>query len=109
MKGDFYNTIQEDDNALELSKKKAERQEDRILDYFQRHPFDSYTPFEIQHRVFGANGKVPITSVRRALTNLTDSGLLEKLEDFKLEVFGKRNHKWALANPTINNQLTLNF
>jgi hypothetical protein len=30
MKGNFYNTIQEDDNALELSKKKAERQEDRI-------------------------------------------------------------------------------
>jgi len=39
----------------------------------------------------------PITSVRRAMTNLSNQGKLEKSNVMMLERYGKKNHYWHLA------------
>jgi Fe2+ or Zn2+ uptake regulation protein len=94
MKGVFYNTIDEPASELEASRTKVDRQEDIILDLFRKSPRLTLTPFEVHERVLP---DAPITSIRRALTNLTDSGLLEKLASQKIERWGKRNYQWRLA------------
>jgi hypothetical protein len=56
------------------------------------------TPFEVLEKYEKHNPRVPITSIRRAITNLTDRGLLEKTPNFKVERYGKTNHLWKLQN-----------
>lgn len=64
----FYNTTHETGATLHQFRAAAERQEDVILRFFQAHPGELFTPSEINARVLpGAE----ITSVRRAMTNLT--------------------------------------
>lgn len=93
-KGTFYNTIAEPPQDLQTSRRAVDKQENIILSWFKGHPHSRCTPFEIHDQVLPA---APITSVRRALTNLTDSGLLEKLDSQKVERWGKRNYEWRLA------------
>jgi hypothetical protein len=39
----------------------------------------------------------PITSTRRALTNLLDAGLVVKLDETQKGMFGKSEHLWRVA------------
>jgi len=41
----------------------------------------------------------PLTSIRRALTNLTTRGLLEKRAETITGLYGRREHLWTLARP----------
>jgi len=71
------------------------RQADAILAYFQAHPGVALTPFEVWEGVAIA---CPVTSIRRALTNLSSQGLLVKDVDAgKRERFGTFNAAWRLA------------
>lgn len=85
------------DEALE-GERKAERQEDLILDWFRYQPPGArFTPSEV-HAVFLAHGW-PITSVRRALTNLS-SGETPPLEhhpaDRRSGPLGAKESTWSL-------------
>ena len=82
---------------LRAGRKKAERQDDIILKFFEAHPNQGHTPFAI----WNALGQPwPITSVRRALTNLTNAGRLRKdSEHQRLEIYGVRNCVWRLDAP----------
>lgn len=98
----YYNTNNELGATLETSKKKASYQANVILDFFNRNAGQSYTPCEVltfcfpKHPHF--NEGVPITSVRRAITNLTLKGLLVKTGTMKLGYQGKMVHTWKLNN-----------
>jgi DNA replication protein DnaD len=91
----YYNTNNESGQTLKESKKKTETQEDKILEFFQEFPFLDLNPFDIQHRVF--NDSTPITSVRRALTDLSNKGKLIKTNRVVNGIYGKNNHTWKLA------------
>lgn len=81
---------------LRKGKRQAARQEDIVLQFFERHPNEGFTPFALQSAM-GTNW--PITSVRRALTDLTNEGKLEKhVEQQRIEVYGVRNCVWRLAD-----------
>jgi hypothetical protein len=41
--------------------------------------------------------KCPITSIRRGMTNLANSGKLVKTDDLTMGKFGKREHLWVAA------------
>ena len=43
----------------------------------------------------------PITSIRRAMTNLSNEGHLEKTDDYVFGMYAKREHLWTL--PTEKN------
>ena len=90
----FHNTIDLHSHELTDAKHKARSQQDIILDYFQRYPDSWATPFEIQMNLF--TKMTPITSIRRAMTNLTNAGKLRKTHVKVVEKWGAWNHKWRL-------------
>ena len=87
----YYNTNQETGNTLKGSWKKTDRQEDLILEFFQRNHGLSFSPEIINKRVLPA---VPLTSVRRAITNLTNDGRLRKTSVMVKGKYGKKIHTW---------------
>jgi len=99
----YYNTNSEVGLELRTSKEKSFLQQNRILSYFQTFPQDTFTPEEVWQAVF--DPYVPLTSVRRAITNLTEVGKLVKTDVFKVSSFGKRCHCWKAAAPVFAKEL----
>ena len=44
--------------------------------------------------------KCPITSIRRAMTNLAKSGKLKKTSKYTIGKFGKKEHLWVIEEPS---------
>ena len=91
----FHNTIDEKGHPLFKSQAKARSQQERILAFFHQHSALYFTPFEIHKLVLPY---APITSVRRALTNLQKAGYLKKTGIMVLGNYDKNNHTWRLKN-----------
>lgn len=94
----FYNTIHESGEKLRESIRKAQTQEDKILAFFKSFPEKSFTPFDIQY-VGVFDNSVPLTSIRRAMTNLEKKNFLEKTQEQREGGFGKANYCWRLSEP----------
>lgn len=92
----YYNTTNLSGSDLDKATKGCESQDDKILAYFRQYPHDYFTPFQVLSALFLCNC-VPITSVRRSISNLTDAGLLEKTDVKRTEIYGKANYCWKLA------------
>jgi len=91
---DFYNTNKETGSTLKKSHKKAANQQVIILNFFNFHPHGYFTPFDIQYRT---RINAPITSIRRAMTNLEGDKKIIKTGKMKPGQYGKQNHTWKLA------------
>jgi hypothetical protein len=72
----------------------AKNQTDKIIKFFAENPFCSFTPAEIWRRLFPES--VPITSVRRSISNLESEGKLQKTNEKVVEQYGRPNYKWRL-------------
>jgi len=90
---DFFNTNQTQGQELKEAKQKARTQQDEIYDLFVKHR--AMTPFDVIEK--GGYDPMQITSIRRAITNLTNAGKLVKTERVRKERLGKRNHLWRIA------------
>lgn len=100
----YYNTNKERGETLERSERKAQTQEEKILHWMQRFEKEKlWTPEEIHYYVFSE--RPPLTSVRRAMTNLATRGLIERSKGMKMGKYGKMIHTWRLASD--NPQLEL--
>ena len=74
---------------------RAVRQEETLLAWFRLRPGRRFTPSEV-HALAGL--RCELTSVRRALTNLSDAGLLVHYERDRVpSPRGGRESKWSLA------------
>lgn len=92
----FHNTIKLSDEQVEEVDAVCKSQEDRIMAIFhqQKKPL---TPFELEQLYGQLYHPVPITSIRRALTNLTKIEKLVKSNDAdKKGEYGKANHTWRV-------------
>ena len=87
----FYNTINEVTNTLVASNKTSRTQEDIILDCFK----SAREPLSPSMVHFLTKLKCPITSIRRAMTDLTKSGSLNKTPKYTIGKFGKKEHLWV--------------
>lgn len=87
----FFNTIQETGSTLSQSHAKAVSQQERILDFFKRHPGRHFTPAEVAKET-----GILLTSVRRAMTDLADAGQIVKTEMLTPGIYGKNNFNWRL-------------
>lgn len=92
----FHNTIHQDGSELGKSRFKANAQEQLILNFFLSNPVGEFTPFEVKDAL-NLDG-VPITSIRRAISNLTEDEELIKTDTQKEGGYGKPNYCWKL-NP----------
>ena len=93
----FFNTTHLNGPALADKIIKCNKQEERILEIMK--PGQPMTPFEV-HNMWDKRlyGDVPITSIRRAMTCLTQKGYLRKLDGVKkIERYGDFNHCWEMV------------
>jgi Fe2+ or Zn2+ uptake regulation protein len=89
----YYNTTNETGEVLKRAKQKTLKQDSRIMSFFESHP-GHWTPCEVWQQCMP---NVPITSVRRSITNLTDQGRLEKTDKKKQGIYGRPNYTWKLS------------
>ena len=96
----YYNTTGQKGKQLEVSWDKTKSQDDKVMEYFRAH--GKATPSEvwfhfIKHEHHGEIlNAVPITSIRRSITNLTNSYLLSKTDNKKEGVYGRPEYVWEI-------------
>jgi hypothetical protein len=94
----FHNTIAIAGPELETAEGKAVTQEEKILDFFRTRAGREYTPCEV-HTYLQQQGKInaltPITSTRRAISNLTTQGKLVKTDIKRKGAFNVVNFTWT--------------
>ena len=67
------------------------------MEAFRKYPTLPMTPHDVLYRG-GFTQDVPITSIRRGLSNLTKSGYLVKTDQMKVGPFGRVSHTWVLKS-----------
>lgn len=90
----YYNTTNAVGRDLEKYREAAENQEDVVLAFYQARPEDAFSPDDVQRRVLP---EAPLTSVRRAITNLTSRGDLVKTDRKARGRYGRLAYLWRLA------------
>jgi hypothetical protein len=91
----YYNTIGLEGVALSNAINKAKTQQDRILFIFNMQRV-SMTPDEVHNLYRQYFYEVPLTSIRRGITNLTNDGELIKTDRKVIGRYGSPNYKWSL-------------
>ena len=95
----FYNTTSETNPTLSEYKRINSGQDATILKCFQAYRFRKLTPNDVWS-LCGLSRNVPITSIRRSITNLTAAGYLVKLSEKKRGGYGRANSLWTLKIET---------
>ena len=97
----FFNTISFSGDDLKKENAKAAKQEDLILSLFKANPNKKLSPSQV-HTILGKKYQIypPITSVRRALTNLTGRLELIKTDEMVPGVYHLPEHTWKYAGLT---------
>ena len=98
----YFNTTKLKGKNLAEAQSQTYNQEQVISLYFTQNPKAELTPFQVNMAILR---NAPITSVRRAMTNLTKNGVLEKLEIQRPGKYGKPNHLWRLKQIITQGQL----
>lgn len=91
----YFNTTGLKGDALKEAEGKASTQEDTVLDFFKATK-GTFTPDQVNKRCLS---EAPLTSVRRAMCNLTTQGKLVKTEKKLQGSYGRDCHAWTLAGP----------
>lgn len=89
----YFNTTNETGATLKTYRAKAAEQEDAILRIFQ--DIGIASPSQI-HKAM--NTSAPLTSIRRAMTNLTTAGKLAKMDHKVQGAYGRKEHAWKIVN-----------
>ena len=88
----FYQTIEQVDSAIKESNKKTKRQEDLIYSLFVK----CNQPLSPSMVLSQSGLNCPITSIRRAMSDLTNEGKLVKTNRQVKGIYGKAEHLWEL-------------
>lgn len=84
----YFNTTKESGKHLEMFTVKAKNQEEQILELMKL--YKKLSPSDVQ-KYFN---NYPLTSVRRALTNLSNKGKLIKTDEKKKGIYGREEFIW---------------
>jgi len=92
----YYNTTNEKGVTLAHNKSSNEKMDRLVMDVFASvFPNIEMTPFQVWTAMNRPDR--PLTSVRRAMTNLTDLGLLEKTDKKQPGKYGRNEHFWKIV------------
>lgn len=91
----YYNTTNESGATLKNNVEKAKSQEEKLLEHFYNFVW-GFNP-SLLHSAFES---YPITSIRRALTNLTKQGKLIKTYEKRIGMYGRSEYVWKLNEKT---------
>jgi|TARA_Y100000385_G_scaffold251151_1_gene273707 hypothetical protein len=95
MKSNFYNTTNQSGIELKSSMQNAKNQAQRIFK-IMKHCNEPMTPFDVLMVYNSFFKPVPITSIRRAITDLTDGNKLIKTAQQKAGHYGVTNYCWIV-------------
>jgi hypothetical protein len=87
----YYNTTRETGEALATATRSAASQTQRVLDLFRSMPNTSIHAWTIKTFL---RGDVPITSVRRAITDLHDAGKIERDDAVYAGPYRRKTHTY---------------
>jgi len=90
----YYNTTNESDETLRDAMLKAKTQDERVLKLFET--YEKMSPYTCHRFYESVYPPVPITSIRRAISNLTKAGKLEKTEVKQPGKYGAKNYVWRV-------------
>jgi len=89
-----------------LAEGKARTQEDIVYTFFKTHWRSAFSPSRV-HAMLVKGDKIkpatPLTSIRRAITNLTEEGKLAMMETLVNGPMGKPEHTWKLTKVRAKN------
>jgi len=88
----YHDTVPETRENVAKYESKARSQEDEIYHFFEMYPGRELSP-----DYFILMYSWPITSIRRAFTNLEKSGKLVKTENRRMGRYGRMTRTWKLA------------
>ena len=94
-----WNTTAETGQTLARYKSNANRQEAAVLALFRRHPNCLLSPSTVcalLNKMLGRQWL--LTSIRRAITSLTEQGLLEKTSRKVIGPQGRPEYQWQLSD-----------
>ena len=93
----YYNTTKTTGQELKKLAKKTKKQNDLIFKLFKLNRKLALSPFEVQAILIRLGlTNAPITSIIRAMTNLTQDGLLSKTNTKRLGPYGRDSYCWKL-------------
>lgn len=101
----FHNTNNSQGVTLEKAEATCKNQEERIYKYFHASPEHKYTAEDVWKTLY-QNSLVPLTSVRRAISNLKEEKKLYQTGEQVIGMYGKRISVWKLRTDN-NPQLKL--
>jgi Fe2+ or Zn2+ uptake regulation protein len=90
-----YNTTSEQGDLLKEYQAQTKAQEAKILVLFRQNPNRTFTAPEVWECAAWV-GQPPLTSVRRALSDLQQLGFIRKGSKRK-GIFGRSNYEWKLC------------
>lgn len=88
----YFNTNRLEGAELAEAERDTRRQESVVLAFFRARPGQPFTPDQVWANAFTA--ATPLTSIRRAITVLTNRGVLVKTERMRQGRYGKPAHCW---------------
>jgi len=95
----YYNTTNETGNLLKTNFEKADNQTQLTLAVFQTYPNDSLSANDVWGFLIdneSINEQTPLTSIRRAITDLTNRDRLVKTDKKVLGSAGRKTYTWRL-------------
>jgi len=93
----YYNTTNEVGEDLIFYELKATKQKDAVLELFQIHKKLSPSQCLRKYQIKTGKVKTPITSIRRAITDLTNEGSLCETPEKMYGEYGRNEHFWKLV------------
>ena len=99
----YYNTIEEVGSALTESNKKTRKQEELIFDLFVKRN----QPLSPSMVLTESGLNCPITSIRRAITDLCNAGRIVKTNRQVRGMYNKPEHLWELPDLKEPKQVSL--
>jgi hypothetical protein len=96
MSAAFWNTSRLAGDALRHAIEAAQHQDQAVLAIF-RGAHGPLAPSQVYQCGLDAGRQWPVWSVRRAITNLTDAGVLVKLERQRMGPYQRPEFLWSLA------------
>jgi hypothetical protein len=91
----YFNTNGLTSTELEKAIHNNAKQNEIVYLLFKHHK--SLTPSQAHHLyTLSTRKNVPLTSIRRAITCLTDKGQLRQTAELKNGIYGKNEHIWKL-------------
>jgi predicted HTH transcriptional regulator len=90
METSHYNTTKESGKQLEIFEQTAKNQESQILELMKL--YKKLSPSDIEEKT----DNLILTSIRRALTNLTKDGKLIKTSEKKKGIYGRDEYLWEI-------------